>query len=421
MGTAKITSLRHDDQMTAWTRRLAVSKLLTSSWLAPEVLPVLLLPVTGIVVAVALLPIGAFATSGDIATYFRPWMDVVQHRGWASVSGEFADYTPPYIYLMYLASWLVPLVGPLTATKLINVPFITILSLAIYQIVLLSSGNRSRATIAAAALCVAPTPLVNAFAWAQTDCIFTSFLALFVLCAIKRAPVAAASMFGVALAFKLQAIFLSPLLLYLILARQMRVWHVVLIPTVYLLMMVPAAMAGRPWLELVTIYAGQADMFTELALQAPNPWRIVTALGLVDYRTGLLIANSVAGLTALGIAVGSLRLEFSSRTTLLVATLSAALMPYLLPKMHDRYFFVADIMTLTLAFVIPRLWVTVPLFQVGSLMAYLAYFGVSGRAAVYGVVPISFGVGVLALEYVRAQAESRVNVRDIFGREGRAS
>ena len=391
--------------------------VLKSSQLAPEVLPVLILPVTGIVVAVALLPIGALATTGDIATYFRPWMDVVQHRGLASLSSEFADYTPPYIYLMYLASWLVPLVDPLTAIKLINVPFVAILSLAIYQIVFLSSGNRSRAAIAAAALCVAPTPLVNAFAWAQTDCIFTSFLALFVVSAIKGARVAAASMFGVALAFKLQAMFLAPLLLYLIVAKQMRVWHLVLIPTVYLLMMVPAAIAGRPWLELVTIYARQADMFSELAVQAPNPWRIVSALELVDYRTGVLIASSLAGLTALGIAVGSLRLEFSSRTILLVATLSAALMPYLLPKMHDRYFFVADIMTLTLAFVVPRLWVTAPLFQVGSLMAYLAYFGVSGRAAVYAVVPISFGVGVLVLEYVRAQVESSVNVKDIFGRE----
>ena len=89
-------------------------------------------------------------------------------------------------------------------------------------------------------------------------------------------------------------------------------------------------------------------------------------------------------------------------------------MPYLLPKMHDRYFFVADIMTLTLAFVIPRLWVTAPLFQVGSLLAYLAYFGLSGRGAVYGLLPVTFGVGILALEYVRAQVGSSVSMRHIF-------
>ena len=259
---------------------------------------------------------------------------------------------------------------------------------------------------------------MNAFAWGQTDCIFTSFLALFVLFTIKRAPVAAASFFGVALTFKLQAMFLLPLLLYSILAKQMRVWHLLLVPMIYLLMMVPAAIAGRPWLELVTIHVAHVQRFSELAIHAPNLWRIVGGLELVDYRTGLLIGCAAAGLAGAAIAIRALRLQPGSRTIVLVAALSSALMPYLLPKMHDRYFFVADIMTLTVAFVIPRLWVTVPLFQVGSLLSYLPYFGLSGRASVYAVLPITFGVSVLALEYVRAQVGSNVSMREIFLRTG---
>ena len=389
-----------------------LSKLLRKRWLAPERLPVLLLPITGLAVAVALLPIGT--ATGDMVKFFVPWMAAVQERGLASISSEFAGYTPPYIYLMYAASWLVPWVGPPAAIKLINLPFIAILALAIYQIVLFSSGRQSRAAAAAAVVCVAPTPLVNGFAWGQADCIFTSFLALFVLFAIKRAPVAAASMFGVSLAFKPQGIFLLPLLLYLILSKHMRVWHLVFLPLVYLAMMVPAAIAGRPWLELVTVYSGPFQAFSELAIQAPNPWRIVGSLHLVDYPTGLVIGSAAAGLAGLVIAVGALRLERNSSTIVLIAALSGALMPYLLPKMHDRYFFVADIMTLTVAFVIPRLWVTAPLFQVGSLLSYLPYFGLSGRASAYAVLPVTLGVSILAMEYVRVQAESRVSMPDIL-------
>jgi Gpi18-like mannosyltransferase len=274
--------------------------------------------------------------------------------------------------------------------------------------------------MAAAVVCVAPTPLVNAFAWGQTDCIFTSFLALFVLFAIRRAPVAAASMFGVALAFKLQATFLLPLLLYLILAKQMRVWHLVILPVIYVLMMVPAALAGRPWLELVTLYVGQYQSYSDLAIHAANPWRIVVALKLIDYSTGVVIGMAAAGLMGLAIAVGSLRLETTSRTIVFVAALSAALMPYLLPKMHDRYFFVADIMTLTLAFVDPRLWVLFPLFQVGSLLSYLPYFGLSVHAPVYALLPVTFGVSSLALEHVRAQVRSSVTIRDIVLSRARA-
>ena len=46
-------------------------------------------------------------------------------------------------------------------------------------------------------------------------------------------------------------------------------------------------------------------------------------------------------------------------------------------------------MTLTLAFVDPRLWVTVHLFQVGSLLSYLPYFRLSVRAPIYALLPVT--------------------------------
>ena len=98
---------------------------------------------------------------------------------------------------------------------------------------------------------------------------------------------------------------------------------------------------------------------------------------------------------------------------ILSSIVSGALMPFLLPKMHERYFFVADLMTLTLAFVDPRLWVTVPLFQVGSLLSYLPYFGLSVRAPIYALLPVTFAVSILALEYVPAHVRSSVSIRDI--------
>jgi Gpi18-like mannosyltransferase len=380
--------------------RLPTSKLPTSEWLVPEALAVFLLPITGIAVAFALLAIGA--DKYDMVAYFKPWMAIVQERGLASLSSEFADYTPPYVYLLYAASWLVPLVGTVAAIKLINLPFIALLSVAIYQTVLVSTASRRGAATAAAAACVTPTVVVNAFAWGQTDCIYTAFLAWSVLFAIRRQPAAAAAMFGVSIGFKLLAMFLLPLLLYLILAKQMKVWHLLLVPTAYLLMMVPAAIAGRPWGELVTIYVDQFDFFSKLAIEAPNPWKIIGALELIDYRTGVFIGFAAAAVTTLTIAISALRLQAGARTILLVAALSAALMPYLLPKMHDRYFFVADVMTLTLAFVNPRLWATFPLFQVGSQLAYMPYFHLSLRGPVYAILPITFGVGILTLSYVRA-------------------
>ena len=405
---------QHDDRTAGYSVVLqrTMSKHLTNPWLAPERLSVMVLPITGLAAAVALLPLGA--SNYDMMKFFVPWMNTVQDRGLASLSGDFAGYPPPFIYLMYVASGLVPWVGAVVALKLINLPFIAILSRAIYHIVLIASQSRRRAATAAALLWIAPTPLVNAFAWGQFDCVYAAFLALFVLFAIKRAPIAAASMFGVSLAFKPQAIFLLPLLLYLILAKHVRVRHLVFVPMMYLLMMVPAAIAGCRWLDLLnSVYIAPLEAFSVLAVNAPNPWKIVGALQLVDYRTGLLIGIAVAGLAGLVISVGALRLEPNARTVVLVAALSGALMPYLLPKMHDRYFFVADIMTFTLAFVIPRLWVTAPLFQVGSLLSYLPYFDLGVHGPLYAILPVTFGVSILALAYVTAQVASSVRLGDV--------
>ena len=74
-------------------------------------------------------------------------------------------------------------------------------------------------------------------------------------------------------------------------------------------------------------------------------------------------------------------------------------MPYLLPRMHDRYFFLADILTVALAFVRPRLWVVAALFQVGSLTSYLAYFELSANAPAFAVLPITAGLILLLLSF----------------------
>ena len=66
-----------------------------------------------------------------------------------------------------------------------------------------------------------------------------------------------------------------------------------------------------------------------------------------------------------------------------------------------------------LAPVAPRLWVAVPRFQVGSLPSYLPYFGPCVRAPVYALLPVTLGVSIFALEYVRAHVRRSVSIRDI--------
>jgi hypothetical protein len=83
-------------------------------------------------------------------------------------------------------------------------------------------------------------------------------------------------------------------------------------------------------------------------------------------------------LTALAIAsAGLLAYLWCTRMTLanvmlLASTLLIAI-PFFLPSMHDRYFFLADVFTIVTSFLVSRYWPVAALMQVSSLVAYAAY------------------------------------------------
>jgi uncharacterized membrane protein len=63
----------------------------------------------------------------------------------------------------------------------------------------------------------------------------------------------------------------------------------------------------------------------------------------------------------------------------LAATVSVLLVPFFLPAMHERYFFLADAMTVVAAFYLPRrLWALPVLEQFASFCAYLPFLLGSG-------------------------------------------
>jgi Gpi18-like mannosyltransferase len=358
----------------------------------------------GLAAAIGLLRIPD-APHGDFTLFLFPWLDVIRERGWASISGEFSAYTPPYIYLLNLVPYLENSVGTMAAVKLLNFPFYFGTAIGVGAIVARASGERDRGWIAAAATFVVPTLLINAFAWGQADTIFTCFAVWFVLFAMRGKPALAALMFGLALAFKFQAMFLSPLLLYLILSRQMGVRDAMIVPLVYVAMMVPAALAGRPWAELLTVYYAQTQIPTmqELSFNAPNPWWYLQFL--MPYRTGVVIGLVAGALTGAYLAFGSLRQKPGPTSLLLIACISAAAMPYVLPNMTGRYFFVADILTIALALVRPKLWLAAALIQLGSLLAYLTYFtGIGMTFAAF--FPTTCGLLALAFAWFDGRPSS---------------
>ncbi|MEA3032090.1 MAG: hypothetical protein QOH86_106 [Sphingomonadales bacterium] len=357
-----------------------------------EKLQWLLLPAASLAVAAALL---TTVVSSDMTTFLIPWMTAVRSGGLGSLSAEFSNYSPPYVYLLYLAGPLVPLTGAVAAIKLISLPFVVLASAAMYDIVLQACGDKARAFAAACATWVLPTLLANAFWWGQADVIYTAFLLWFVAFAGRGRPAAAAVLFGLALAFKAQAVLLAPALLYLVLDRRMAAWQLLLVPAVYAAMMVPAVLAGRPWLECLTVYGRQFEAYRLLRVTAPNIWQL--AARFVSYETGLAIGVVLGSAAAAGIVLAGLRLKAVPHAFLLIAALSSALLPFVLPKAHERFFFPAELLTLALAFARPRYWGAAALLQIGGLLAYTDFLGRVRGASLWAAGPIALGLGILVV------------------------
>ena len=215
-----------------------------------------------------------------------------------------------------------------------------------------------------------PAPLLLTRAhWGQTDMIFTAGVVACLAFLLERRELVAMIAFGFAFAVKLQALVFAPFLLVLALKRAMPWRYFLVVPAVYMVWTIPTLVAGRSLTSLLTIYGEQAGDKNELTLNAANAWQwIPLAQSEVLDRPALIWGTSVVLLLTL--LVGALPFELTRERILALATASVLVTPFVMPRMHDRFFFAADVLSIILAFCVPRLFLVPLLVQLASLFSY---------------------------------------------------
>ncbi len=311
------------------------------------------------------------------------WLEFIQsNERWRSLAYSFHNYSGPYVTLLVAFSYLDGLISNLHIIKLLSVCGVLFGSYLIWKIARDYADERIPPAIIAGAFLFTPTIVVNSAVWGQADIFYSWLLMLSLYLILKNRLLASVVVFGLAFSFKMQAVFFSPFLLMVFVRDRKSVLYFALIPIVYLLANAPLLLAGRSLIDVLLIYPLQGAVSDRLATQSPNPWFwIYGALNdfpvlyarLYPYLIAFgLVATSIAGLAIA--SLGIFKKEFSIYQNILVATLCVALMPFLLPKMHDRFFFAADLFSILLFIVRPRLWSIAAAFQLGSLCAYVPYF-----------------------------------------------
>jgi Gpi18-like mannosyltransferase len=316
------------------------------------------------------------STTGDTTVFVVPWYDYMRVEGFGALAGPApnargevgGNYSPPYYYLLYLVSLLDGFAPKLWLVKLISFSFDLLAAFFAYRIARLHL-SAFRSFFAAAAVLISPSVLANSAWWGQSDMMWTSLILGSLYYSLSGRFYLSAILFGIGLSLKAQAFFLAPFLFLLFVNGEMKIRHLACAPAAFLAMLLPAILAGRSPVDAVSVYVQQAGYFEKLSMNAPNLYLFVPdslyAIGAVG---GLVLTAAACFVLAILPRLRGAPLETSDK--ILAATMFVALAPFLLPKMHDRYFFAADVFSVMLAIYRPRLWLVPIMLQLASLAAY---------------------------------------------------
>ncbi len=384
----------------------------------------------------------------DYKYFVSRWYEFIsQNGGFHALKYDLSNYNPPYLYLLALATYL-PL-SELVAIKSISVIFDVLLAFFTYRILSLKYRQRAVPIFGAVVAFLAPTVIINGAAWGQCDAIYTAFCLGSLYFMLLERPVWACIFFGLAVSFKLQAIFFLPVLAVLLLRDRKSALSVVFVPLTCAVLLLPAIAEGRDVQSLLRIYVDQVETggMTPVSMprtaQPPGPASNLYHLkskSLVGTRPGDALGRPPStrfgvgrppgagpefppfgvrdagagggsyhfppsaftfnapsfyqwipidwpaywkwiGVTLAGlytVALGAI--AFLNRNRLrrdiiiTAALLSVVAIPFLLPKMHERYFYTADVLSITFAFYFPRYFLTAAIMQLSSLLSYAPYF-----------------------------------------------
>ena len=338
--------------------------------------------------------------SADYDSFLCKWVQYFRETGVRALAENVGDYNLLYQYALLVISRLP--VYDLYSIKLLSVAFDYALALAMMAAAGSAAGRRARLPVFLI-VPLLPTVLLDGACWGQCDTVYAFAVILSLYCLMEGRPWRSAAALAFAFAFKLQTIFVFPVVLMGLLDGRFKPKHALAFFAAYLLTMIPALLAGRGFMDALSVYAGQSmgQYYHRLTYNAPNLYVFFPMLEFAssqeytwmrfirgiewDGTNGYLTEDLFPTLQQAALIAAALltlavvcywlrhRKEVRPEMTLNLALFFALFLPFVLPKMHDRYFFVADMLSLLYAAQRPdRRFM--PLLVVGaSLGSYMTF------------------------------------------------
>ncbi len=341
-----------------------------------NILLFLLVAVT--IIAIFLRACGMDFQSDDFNSFLNPWWSVIQLNDFNGLATQVGNYNIPYQVIIYLMT-LLPL-NALYAYKIVSIIFDFVLAISTAMLVYSFAKNnrRLKAILTYSAVLLSATVIFNSSFWAQCDSIYTSFIILAILFLHKDKPIASFVFIGIAFAFKLQTVFIIPVLLYYwISTKKISILHFFIIPALDVIMCLPAIIMGRPFMDIITIYAEQTDYGKLIQMNCPNFYALICDGNDMTYyylfkQFSVFLTIAVLGIMMCIIIYKKVDLK-NLETFLLTTAWTVFTCIMFLSSMHERYGYLLDIILIVYAAVSAKhLWIPIVSTLI-SLRGYCCY------------------------------------------------
>ena len=316
--------------------------------------------------------------SGDYVSFLSIWTETM--RGMTirqALSTPIGDYNMPYLYLILLCSRL-PFYD-LYCIKLFSILADLFSAFGIMYLVGLFTGSEKKRFAGFALALLLPTTWLNSAYWGQCDSVYGALAIWGLYCALSKKSRRAMVLLALSFSFKLQALFLLPICIFLYASGRIRLRDIPFFPAAFLAVMLPALLGGRSFYDTFSIYFSQATAYPYLSLNAPSFWSIISN-DYFDELSGapVLICGGALMLVFILFLSGSRKIR--KREMLAMSLLFCLMIPWLLPRMHERYFYLAEMLSIAYALVYNRRHAVLVILMGGGFLIYSAYL--------FGEVPI---------------------------------
>ncbi len=291
--------------------------------------------------------------SQDMKGYLVRWFDKVSKLGGIkSLGTRVGEYNVIYQFLISVMTYIK--MDSVHLYKILSLIFDYLLAVYAAIFVVDVKGKKIFSTffnITYAVVLFLPTVFLNSSFWGQCDSIYSSFLIIFIYYLYKEKYTKAFVFFGLALGFKLQAIFILPFVIaYYFYKKRFSILNLLISFGVFYLLNSIGLFFGRNFFEPIKVYTDQVKIYEKMWLNFPSFWQLIGKDYDWLHTASVFVTVTALGILLLVIMSGYKKME-SAEDFLSVCALFMWTALLFLPAMHERYSYFLDILFIILCFV----------------------------------------------------------------------